>query len=311
MANPEILITTGDPNGIGIEILLKALYHNPISRKIALIGNKEIVEYYSKTLKLPMPDMEIIEIESDFSLNPGKMERVNGKFSAKCIEESVSLIKKGYGKALITLPICKENLHLSGYHFEGHTDFLKHLTNSKKTMMFFYSPSFSVALHTVHIPLKDVFKHINKNELIEGIEFVYSETRRVLNFTKPEVFVCGLNPHAGENGHIGLEDFEIKNAVNKLKEKGIEVKGVFPSDTLFTNLKENPENIVYAMYHDQGLIGIKTKHPEKSANITLGIPFLRLSVSHGTAFDIAGKGIANYNNLRYVLETTEQLLGRG
>lgn len=310
MEAPDILITSGDPNGIGIEILLKALYQNPISRKIALIGKKEIVEYYAKKLDLPLPYMEIIEIKSNFSINPGKVERVNGEFSAKCIEESVSLLNKGYGKALITLPICKENLHLSGYHFEGHTDFLKHLTNSKKTMMFFYSPSFSVALHTVHIPLRDVFKHIKEGELISSIEFVYSESKKVLNLKKPEIFVCGLNPHAGENGHIGKEDFQIKNVVNKLKEMSIPVKGVFPSDTLFANLKENPEQIVYAMYHDQGLIGIKTKHPKKSINITLGLPFLRLSVTHGTAFDIAGKGIADYNNLRYVLETAEKLIGR-
>ena len=178
-------------------------------------------------------------------------------------------------------------------------------------MMMFYSPSFSVVLHTVHIPLKEVFKHINQKELEESIEFVFNETKKILNFENPQIFVCGLNPHAGENGHIGKEDFEIKKAAKTLIQKGLPVKGVFPSDTLFSHLKQNPEQIVYAMYHDQGLIGIKTKHPEKSVNITLGLPFLRLSVSHGTAFDIAGKGIADYNNLRYVLETAEMLLGRG
>ena len=307
----KILVTCGDPNGIGVEIFLKTLNNTKLKNEIVFIGNKKVLEFYANLYNLKVPDIEIIEIDADFSLNPGKIETINGKFSAKCIEKAVDLIKGGYGNALVTLPICKENFQQSGYKFEGHTDFLKHLTNAKKTMMMFYSPSFSVVLHTVHIPLKEVFKHINQKELEESIEFVFNETKKILNFENLQLFVCGLNPHAGENGHIGKEDFEIKKAAKTLIQKGLPVKGVFPSDTLFSHLKQNPEQIVYAMYHDQGLIGIKTKHPEKSVNITLGLPFLRLSVSHGTAFDIAGKGIADYNNLRYVLETAEMLLGRG
>lgn len=306
----KIIVTCGDPNGISAEIFLKALNNILFTSKIVFVGNKKILDFYANLYNIKIPDIEIIETDADFSLNPGKIKTINGNFSAKCIEKAVDLIKKGHGDALVTLPICKENFQQSGYKFEGHTDFLKHLTNADKTMMMFYSPSFSVVLHTVHIPLKEVFKHINQKELEENIEFAFNETKKTLNFENPEIYVCGLNPHAGENGHIGKEDFEIKEAVRVLKGKRIPVRGVFPSDTLFSNLKENPEQIVYTMYHDQGLIGIKTRHPEKSINITLGLPFLRLSVSHGTAFDIAGKGIANYNNLRYVLETTEQLLGR-
>lgn len=307
----KILITCGDPNGIGAEIFLKTLNNIDFKDNIAFIGSKKILKFYSNLLNLELPDIEVVEIEEDFSLNPGKSETINGNFSAKCIEKAVKLIQEGYGKAIITLPISKENLHNAGYNFEGHTDFLQKLTNSQKTAMFFYSPSFSAALHTIHIPLKQVFQHINKEELERGIEFVFNEAKQKLKFKNPEILVCGLNPHAGENGHIGKEDFVIKEAVKNLQEKNLPVKGVFPSDTLFAKLKDNPEKIVYAMYHDQGLIGIKTKHPVKSVNITLGLPFLRLSVSHGTAFDIAGRGIADYNNLLYVLITANKLLGRG
>ncbi len=307
----KIIVTCGDPNGIGVEIFLKTIERIDFSSQLVFVGNKNILEYYSKLLNLKSPDIEIIDVDSDYTLSPGKIEKVNGKFSAKCIETGVSLIKKGYGKALVTLPLCKENFRESGYRFEGHTDFLRFLTNSEKTMMMFYSPSFSVVLHTIHIPLIKVFKHINREEIETNIEFAYKEILNKLNPKKPEIFICGLNPHAGENGHIGKEDFEIKKAAKQLEAKGLPVKGVFPSDTLFSKLKENPDQIVYAMYHDQGLIGIKTKHPQKSVNITLGLPFLRLSVSHGTAFDIAGKGIADYNNLLYVLLTTKKLLGRG
>ncbi|BBB33308.1 4-hydroxythreonine-4-phosphate dehydrogenase [Thermotomaculum hydrothermale] len=307
----KIIVTCGDPNGIGVEIFHKCLNNGMSPDNLVFVGNEKILKHYANILNLKIPEIEVVNIQSEFSLNPGKIETINGQFSAKCIEKAVELIKDGYGKALVTLPICKENFRESGYNFEGHTDFLKHLTHSKRTMMMFYSPSFSVVLHTIHIPLKDVFEHINQEEIEEKIEFAYLEAKRTLKFKKPEIYVCGLNPHAGENGHIGDEDFEIKKGVEKLKEKGIPVKGVFPSDTLFSHLKENPEQIVYAMYHDQGLIGIKTKHPEKSVNITLGLPFLRLSVSHGTAFDIAGKGIADYNNLWYVLITANKLLGRG
>ncbi len=307
----KIIITCGDPNGIGIEIFLKALKQIDFFDNLIFVGKRKILEYYSNLLNINLPPLDIVEIDEEYRLCPGKIETVNGKFSGKCIEKAVELIQKGAAQALITLPICKENFQKSGYSFEGHTDFLKHLTKSKKTLMMFYSPSFSVLLHTIHIPLKSVFKHINKEEIQSNIKFAYNEIKEKLKFQNAEFFVCGLNPHAGENGHIGTEDFEIKKAIKHLIKEGLPVKGVFPADTLFSKLKHNPEQIVYAMYHDQGLIGIKTKHPEQSINITLGLPFLRLSVSHGTAFDIAGKGLANYNNLLFVLFTLKKLLGRG
>ncbi len=302
----RILITCGDPNGIGIEILLKAANIIDLKDRIVFVGKREILSFYSKKLGIPLPSIEVVEVESDFSLNPGKIEKINGKFSALCIEKAVEIARKDH-YPIVTLPICKENFRASGYDFEGHTDFLKYLTGSKKTMMMFLSPSFSVVLHTVHIPLNKVPLHVSKDELIDGIQFAYNHTKKLFTGKDVDIYVCGLNPHAGENGYIGKEDFTIKEAVSYLQGKHLPVKGVFPADTLFFRMT-GERNIVYAMYHDQGLVAVKTKHPEECVNITLGLPFLRLSVSHGTAFDIAGKGVANYNNLLYVLNTTIRFL---
>ncbi len=302
----KIVFSAGDPNGIGAEIFLKAANKTESPEQLIYVGNGKILEFYSERLGIPLPPVEIVEVESDFSINPGNIETVNGKFSAECIKQAVNLIKEKKAHSLITLPICKENFRQSGFEFEGHTDYLKYLTHSPKTMMMFYSPSFSVILHTVHIPLKKVFDSVKADKLAENMEFAYIEIQK-LGIKNPEFFVCGINPHAGENGYIGKEDFEIKKAVELLKNKGLNIKGVFPADTLFAKVKHSPSKVIYAMYHDQGLIGIKTAHPEESANITLGLPFLRASVSHGTAFDIAGKNKANYNNLLYVINTVLKL----
>jgi 4-hydroxythreonine-4-phosphate dehydrogenase len=306
----NIVITCGDPSGIGPEIIVKAIKKIKTICNPILIGSKLLFTQTAKRLSIALPEnLTIEDIGTDFENSPGTLSKINGHFAGKAIEKGVSLCLEKKAKAIVTAPINKEALHLGGYNFPGHTEFLRYLSNSQKTRMLFYSDKFSVLLHTIHIPLKQVFDKIEKNMLIENIDKGVTQFTKTTKI-KPDIVVCGLNPHAGENGQIGTEDFAIMEAVNYLKSKGMNISGPYPADTLFMKvLKQKNHVLVYAMYHDQGLIPIKTLFPKTSINVTLGLPFIRTSVNHGTAFDIAKKGIADEKNLISAVETAVKFIG--
>jgi len=306
----NIAITCGDPSGIGPEIIVKAIGKIKTICNPILVGSKKLYFETAKRLNISLPENLIIEeIDAKFENSLGVLSKTNGHFAGKAIEKGVSICLSNKAKAIVTAPINKEALQAGGFNFPGHTEFLRYLSKAKKTQMLFYSEKFSVLLHTIHIPLKQVFDKIEQSQLVNGI------TEGVTQFTKttkikPEIMVCGLNPHAGENGKIGTEDFEIEKAVNLLKSKNFNISGPYPSDTLFTEVINKKNHVlVYAMYHDQGLIPIKTLFPKTSINVTLGLPFIRTSVNHGTAFNIAKKGIADEKNLICAVETAVKFIG--
>ena len=305
----KIAILTGDPNGIGTEITLKALSELNLHKdKIVLISNKNVLEYYASCFSkcesagmhchADILDYELIEIpyyKSD--IQPGKVTAQAGEFSYQSLKKVCELKPK----AIVTAPVAKNALHLAGYNFNGQTEVLqKYLSHDGQLAeMLFIAGNFRVLLLTRHCALKDI--NLTKEIVIKKIENLVKTFKTVFKIENPKFALCGLNPHAGEDGILGREEIDILiPAVEYLRDEGIDITYPKPSDTLFINAGKyyiNNEKDKYdcyiACYHDQGLIPIKTVAAEKTVNTTIGLDVIRTSPGHGTAFDIAGKGIAN------------------
>lgn len=296
----KIAITTGDINGIGAEITTKALNTlKPPADKIVLITNKDaLVKNFNLT-----KDYEIIDIPLKGGINYGKLTKESGEFSYNCLKKACEISPK----AIVTAPVSKEALHLAGHLYNGQTEVLEHFLahDSQKAEMLFISSGFNVFLLTRHHSLKDVPKLITKDSLISKINRLAKHFETNFHNSSPKFALCSLNPHAGEGGILGDEEQNIIiPAIEELRKTGMNITNPLPSDTLFVegvqnyiNGKNAPYDCYIAMYHDQGLIPIKSVAGEKTVNMTIGLDIIRTSPSHGTAFDIAGKNIANPNSM--------------
>jgi len=299
MKNKRIIITIGNPNGVGPEICFKAFKKFPdsIRKNFVLIGEEESIRYYFKNLEL----CEVIFISDpsvSYCFNPGEKSVSSGRLSYLFLKKAVELIKGGYGRALVTAPISKELIVKSGVkHFIDHTTYLSRKFGAKNVNMMFYSGDLKVVLITIHLPIKKIPSVLNKGLVKVAIQNAVDFGMR---FFKKEykIAVCGLNPHAGEGGLLGKEDNRIiLPVVNFYKNAGLKVDGPLPSDTVFYKALNKQYDIVVAVYHDQGLAPFKMIHFNDGVNVTLGLPFIRTSPDHGCAFDIAGKGIADEGSM--------------
>lgn len=291
----KIAITTGDPNGIGTEITIKALKQLDIPKdKIAIISNSKILSYYGQLDK----DYEIIEIPySSQDIQPGKVTKEAGEFSYKSLVK-VCEIKP---RAIVTAPVAKNSLHLAGYNFNGQTEILQKFLahDSQLAEMLFVAGGFRVLLLTRHCALKDI--SLNKDLVVTKIKNLVNTFKKQFEIPNPSFALCGFNPHAGEDGILGREELDILiPAVQELQSNGINITMPLPADTLFIkasqhfiNKTKDNYDCYIANYHDQGLIPIKTVAGNKTVNMTIGLDIVRTSPGHGTAFDIAGKNIAN------------------
>ena len=299
----KIAITTGDPNGIGAEITIKALKQLDIaSEKIVLISNKKILDFYGHLDK----DYEIIEIPYVWDIEPGKVSAQAGEFSFQALKK-VCEIRPA---AIVTAPTAKNAMHLAGHLYNGQTEVLQHFLahENQHAEMLFVAKDFRVLLLTRHCALKDI--DLTVDLLVNKITDLkmFFETR--LGIKNPKFALCGLNPHAGEDGILGQEEIEIMiPAVEKLCNSGVLVTKPLPSDTLFVKAgysynhnQKVPYDCYIAAYHDQGLIPIKTVAGDKTVNMTIGLDIIRTSPGHGTAFDIAGKNIADENGMISAIE---------
>lgn len=292
---PKIAITTGDPNGIGAEITIKALNRLDLPvQDIVLISNKKILNYYGRLDK----DYEIIEIPFDSEIETGKVTAECGEFSFKSVKKACEI----GAKAIVTAPVAKNSLYLAGHKFNGQTEILqKYLAHDNQLAeMLFLANNFKVLLLTRHVALKNI--NLTKGLVVEKILNLRGFFRQHFNIENPKFALCGFNPHAGEDGILGKEEIDILiPAVDKLREKGVNITKPLPADTLFVEAAreyfEEQTSVKYdcyiANYHDQGLIPIKTVAGDKTVNMTIGLDIIRTSPGHGTAFDIAGKNIAD------------------
>ncbi len=292
----KIAITTGDPNGVGAEITIKALNMlNLPAKDIVIISNSKVLNTYGRLAN----SYEVIEIDYPEKIEPGVVSASAGDFSFRALKKACGISPK----FIVTAPTSKEAMHLAGHIYNGQTEVLEHFLahDGQKAEMLFVSKDLRVLLLTRHCALKDVSENLSKEIIIEKVERLRSYFQNKLYIKKPSFALCALNPHAGENGIMGdEEERKMLPAVEAVRKRGINITNPLPADTLFVKGVQNylkgekvPYDCYIACYHDQGLIPIKSVASEKTVNMTIGLDIIRTSPSHGTAFDIAGKNIAN------------------
>ncbi len=302
MTLPKIGISLGDPGGVGPEVTLKSLssFSSLPHARYVLFGSQAVIDNERDALNLdisfPNDSISLHEVDglSDTS-EKRKPTPSNGALSFRYFEEAVQQAQKGNIQALVTAPISKRSWDLAGISWAGHTEYLSQ--SYPKAIMFFWSEDLKVALFTHHIPLQKAIAKVKEKPLFEFI----GQLDKYMNSIQSHGFefvVAGLNPHAGEQGMMGSEESEyILPAIEKARSNGIRVSGPFPPDVVFRDARNKKDKIAIALYHDQGLIPFKLLAFHRGVNLTLGLPFIRTSPDHGTAFDIAGKGIADPNSM--------------
>ncbi|MCX8022978.1 MAG: 4-hydroxythreonine-4-phosphate dehydrogenase PdxA [Syntrophorhabdaceae bacterium] len=312
-------VTMGDPAGIGGEIIVKSLKIIGRNSIPVIIGDRTVLEAVARYLKKEdLPDFKGIGEASQGGvelIDMGSVERVHfgvsdpeyGKASYRYINEALNLLSSGVVSAIVTCPINKKSIHSAGIPFIGHTEMLADFAGVKDFVMMMANRRMRVSLVTIHIPLKEVPRHITTDNVLKTIRITDYSLSRFFVTKKPRIKVCGLNPHAGEKGLMGEEESSIEEAIGIAKALGIDVEGPYPADTLFHAVDCDA---YIAMYHDQGLIPVKTTDFERTVNITLGLPFVRTSPGHGTGYDIAGRGLANPLGLIEAYEVAEGMVLR-
>lgn len=317
----------GDPTGIGPEIIVKALsMREPfqVCRPI-VFGDREVllraieIQNLSATLevidKTPeggyLPEKIFLFSSTQLnvaSLKFGQPDRSCGEAMVRYIEEAVQWVRNGKVDAVTTCPINKHAMNVAGYHFSGHTELLAHLAGTSSVAMMFLGSRWKIVLATTHLPLKEVSKWITSNHILSIIRLTHEGMKKYFSISHPKIAVLGLNPHCGEEDLLGEEEKrEIFPAIAQAKSLGMDVEGPFPADSFFNVSRSNVFDVVISMYHDQGLIPIKMFDFKEAVNFTLGLPFIRTSVDHGTAYDIAGKGLADPTNLVQAILTAANL----
>ena len=300
--NMPLCITLGDPLGIGPEITARTLdflQKKKINISFIVIGSKKAFHIACNNLNINKKLIYIKEfIDYDENIDfLNKPSVVGGTISYKSICKAAELFKNKMVKAIVTAPISKESLHLAGHKFDGHTGLLGSLFNVEEPYLMLANKVFSTLHVTCHKSLKEAIKLITKEKIVEVINIGYKHMLKVKK-TEPRIAVCGLNPHAGENGIFGSEEInEIIPAVEFLKTKGLNIVGPISPDIIFREAVKKKFDLVIANYHDQGHIPVKLLYFDQSVNVTLGVPFIRTSVDHGTAFDIAYKNKASAKNM--------------
>ena len=327
MKLPIIGITMGDPTGIGPEIIVKALStEEPFQAcRPVVFGDREALSRAIQVQNLPTTLEAIDQIPRDGylpqkifffplsrldvgSLRFGQPDRACGDAMVRYIEEAVKRTRSGELDAITTCPINKKAMNEAGYSFPGHTELLGHLVGAPAVAMMFLGSNWRIVLVTTHLPLKDVSGWISRDRILTTLRLTDGGMKKYFGIPHPKIGVLGLNPHCGENGLLGEEEKrEILPAIAEAKLLGMDVEGPFPADSFFNISGRYAFDAVVSMYHDQGLIPIKMVDFKEAVNFTLGLPFIRTSVDHGTAYDIAGKGLADPTNLVKAILTAANL----
>jgi 4-hydroxythreonine-4-phosphate dehydrogenase len=311
----RILITIGDINGIGPEIILKTLSKPGFTDKydVTVVSPVTVLEYYYRLLRIKPPEgnFKVYSIcEGKVKIEPGKITKESGFISGYAIKTAIELCLMDEYDAVVTAPISKKALNLGGFKYDGHTEMLTDLGKAKRTAMIMVSNKLFIGFASTHPPLKNVAKLLTKQLLIDKLTACYDSIRIDLGVSKPRVGVLSLNPHAGEGGQIGDEEIKtIGPAISAFakKQTGVKIAGPFPSDSYFGEKKYEKFDLTFALYHDQGFIPFKMIAGKQGVNFTAGLSFVRTSPDHGTAFDIAGKYIANEESLVSAIKTADKI----
>ncbi len=316
---PKIGISIGDLNGIGPEIILKTLSDSRVNSMITpvIYGQSRVLSFYKKNLGIEEFNYSQVKQKGQFSvkqinvvncwedvieLKPGEASKESGKASLIAIEKAVEELKEGLIDALVTAPIDKSSIHSEAFPFKGHTEYLNKAFGINESLMILAGEKMRVGLVTEHVPIREVAQHITKEKIEAKLKIFDQSLKNDFGINKPRIAVLGLNPHAGDQGLIGDEEEKIiKPIIIDLKNKGKLVFGPFSADGFFASGQYSKYDGILAMYHDQGLVGFKSHNFENGVNFTAGLPAVRTSPDHGTAYNIAGKNLASENSLRQAI----------
>jgi 4-hydroxythreonine-4-phosphate dehydrogenase len=300
--HPRIGITLGDPGGIGPEILLKALQKT--SGRYTIFGSLRVLLHHAKHLKLPFDpsDLDIVDIDNVPRPYFGPAPEISGQASIDYLNEAFKHFRRGSIDAIVTGPIHKESWHKSGYDYPGQTEYCAHETGTTDYCMLMAGKKFRIALLSTHVSLKDALREVRHKKIVKKIKLIYREFVQ-LGVTNPRIACAAVNPHAGEKGAFGQEEMnEIEPALKEVRRGGIPVEGPIAPEVVFRMaVTKSSWDVILAMYHDQAMIPLKLLEFENSANVTLGLPLIRTSPDHGTAFDIAGRGIAHPGSMIFAM----------
>lgn len=323
---PRIGITMGDINGIGPEVVIGALADSRILNMITPVvyGSTRVISYYKKVMNLEEFNYSQLKAKGQFfpkainvvncwedniEINPGKPSKESGNAARIALEKAVEEAREGLIDGFVTGPIDKYTIHSEQFPFRGHTEYLTKTFNATESLMLMTSPNLKVGLVTEHLPLKDVPAYLSRERVELKIRLMELSLKKDFSIQKPKIAVLGLNPHAGDEGLIGEEEINvIKPVIADLKSKGKLIFGPFPADGFFGSGAYNKYDGVMAMYHDQGLIPFKTLAFDNGVNFTAGLPVVRTSPDHGTAYGIAGKNQADCSSMREAIFLASEII---
>lgn len=323
MTVARIALTPGEPAGIGPDLCVQ-LAQEPQRCELVAIADPDLLSARAEQLGLPLTlhpfaperpasslsagQLTVLPIPQASASTCGKLDAANSAYVLETIRQASLGCLGGAFAAMVTAPVHKGIINQAGIPFSGHTEFIAEITGGTPVMML-ATPGLRVALATTHLPLSQVSAAITEATLSEIIELLDRDLRQRFGLAAPKIFVCGLNPHAGECGHLGREEIDIiEPTLERLRTQGLHLYGPLPADTLFTPKYLDHADAVLAMYHDQGLPVLKYKGFGQAVNVTLGLPIIRTSVDHGTALELAGTGNANLGSLRFALQTALDML---
>lgn len=326
MKPKKMLISSGEPAGIGPDLIIQlAQEHHEFP--LFVCGCPKLFQSRAQQLGLPLtlktydanqaptkhqPGLvHIIPIATKTPVVAGQLNPSNAAYVLEVLHTAHKLVNSKEFSAIITAPVQKSIINEAGVHFSGHTEYFADQAGIKKVVMMLTADSLRVALATTHLPLKQVADKISAELLEEVLCILHQELKTKYKIAQPKILVCGLNPHAGEHGNLGDEEIKIIQPIlDKLNQQGYNLEGPLPADTLFQPKYIDRADAILAMYHDQGLPVLKSHGFGKAVNITLGLPYIRTSVDHGTALPLAGTGQANANSMKHALKHAAELVNK-
>lgn len=325
MANSakKLVYTSGDPAGIGIDIVLQAAQYSSLD-DLVVLANPAVLEHRAQQMALPIKlvsedydgliapgAIRLRPINVEIAVTLGQPNPSSAEYVLTMLDTAIAACLSGQYAAMVTGPLNKAMINDAGVTFSGHTEYLAEKTQTKLPVMMLATEGLRVALMTTHLPLKEVPEAIDKTLVSEVCRIVWHDLRDKFGIEQPKILMCGLNPHAGENGYLGREEIDvIKPALVQLENAGIHIDGPYPADTLFQPRYLDGTDAVISMFHDQGLPVLKYKGFGNAANITLGLPIVRTSVDHGTAYDLAGSGNADIGSLLTAISTAKEMIAK-
>ncbi|HEY9097308.1 MAG TPA: 4-hydroxythreonine-4-phosphate dehydrogenase PdxA [Thiobacillus sp.] len=323
MTLPTLALTAGEPAGIGPDLCI-ALSHQALPCRLSVLGDLDVLRaratqlgkhvnfITSEVIPPHQPGaLHVRAIPAGAPVSPGTLDPRNSAHVLALLDAALSGCMQGQYQAMVTAPVHKGIINDAGFAFTGHTEYLAAHSHTTKVVMMLAGGGLRVALATTHLPLSEVAQAITPQLLEEVIRILHDDLRTKFGIVAPRIVVAGLNPHAGESGHLGREEIEvIEPVIAHLRTQGMNLVGPLPADTLFSRIRNEPCDAVLAMYHDQGLPVLKYASFGTGVNITLGLPFIRTSVDHGTALDLAGTGRAEVGSLLAAIEVAIDMAAR-